>query len=286
MDSSNLPPPLPGKKKSSVWPFIAAGMGFVVLMTLVALAAITLQRMKAKQAAARTALSDIQKSSVEAREKIADAMEKGEVTGSDEVIGRMKEQLEKSAGHLSGDDAAASRAMAAYLSKMQMQAREYEAALGRLISAEVLSFNLQDRSTLEAHRKLVREFAAANDQLTDTVRHAEELARTELKAAKVSARMLEATMTGFNKGREQRQLQLRIRDHDRTLGEAGLGALDLLDKNWGRWSHDKTSGQLRFEDDAALASFNTFITTIQTAAAEQTQVQQELVEKVRAMNRP
>lgn len=155
-----------------------------------------------------------------------------------------------------------------------------------MLEANVLSFQFSERATLEAHRKLVVQFSAANDRLTNLVQRSEEMVRAELVAAKVPAKLLESTMNGFNQGRPQRALQLRIRQHDHTLGEAGLAVLDLLDRNWGRWERDEVSGQLRFHDDATLATFNTLITQIQTAAEEQTRAQQELAAKMRAMNQP
>ena len=268
-----------------MWPFVVAALGFVALAAITTVSVIGVQHVRQKRAAQQLAHSEMQRSAAETRERIADSIEKGETKGSDEAIGRLKEQLEKSANQLSGDDAAASRAMAAYLAKMQTQAHDYEAALGNLLEEHVLEFSLRDRATIEAHRKLLKNFATVNDRLTDTVRRAEELARAELTAARISPRMIEATMAGFNKGRFQRQLQLRIREHDRTLGEAGLAAIDLLDEHWGRWSRDEASGQLQFQDDATLETFNELMAKIQNAADKQTKVQQELVEQMRAMGR-
>ncbi len=280
------PPPLPEKKKTSPWLFIAPAVGFIVLIIIVAGGAFAFQSMKKKRAASQAALAEIQNTATEEREKLADSIEKGEISGSDDAIGRMKQQLEKSANQMAPDDAAAARALAGYLAQMQKQAQAYEAALKGLIDAEVLSFDLRDRAAIAGHRKLLVDFAAANDQLTDLVRRSEKLARTALTDAKVPERTIEATMTGFNKGRPQRQLQLRIREQDRILGEAGLAALDLLEKNWGRWSRDETSGELTFQDDAALAAFNEQMAKIQAAADEQGKAQQELAGQMHAMKRP
>jgi len=286
MESPASPPPLPGKKKTNPWVIIGPVLGGIVLIALVASAAVTFQRMKQKRAAANAAFSEMQNAASDEREKMADSIQKGETSGSDEAIGRMKQQLEKSAAHMSRDDANAARALAVYLARMQEKAQAYEAALKRMLDADVLAFNFSDRAMIEPHRKLIVDFAAANDEMTDTVLRAEELARAELVTAKVPERTIEATMNGFNKGRVQRQLQLRIREYDHTLGEAGLATLDLLDKNWGRWSRDETSGQLRFQDDATLDTFNGLMTKIQTAADEQTRTQQELAVQMRAMGRP
>jgi hypothetical protein len=283
MASPTSPPPLPGQKKGSVWPYIGAALGFIVLVSFALLAAHFAQQLKKKQAASQAAIEEIETSAATEREKMADSIEKGETSGSDEAIGRMKAQLEKSAGQMSPDDAAAARALTGYLSQMQTQAKTYEAALARFLEAEILAFKSTDHATLVAHRQIVADFAAANEQLTGLVARSEEIVRAALINAKVPNRTLEATMNGFNKGRAQRQLQLRIRAHDRTLGETSLAAIDLLEKNRGRWSRDEASGQLSFQDDATLKTFNELMEKVQHAADEQTKAQQELAAQMRAM---
>lgn len=285
MDASHLPPPLPAPKKSNPWLYIGAAFGFIVMAAGVASLIVFTQQMKQKQAASKAAIEEIETSAATEREKMANSIEKGETSGSDEAIGRMKAQLEKSAGQMSPDDAAAARALAGYLTQMQTQAKTYETALARLLEAEVLAFKSTDRATLATHRQIVADFAAANEKLTDLVARSEEIARTALVDAKVPSRTVEATMNGFNKGREQRQLQLRIRAQDRTLGEASLATIDLLEKTRGRWSRDETSGQLSFQDDATLKTFNELMEKVQNAADEQTKVQQELATKMRAMGK-
>ncbi len=285
MDTPNLPPPLPAPRKRNLWPYLATALGFLVLATGVGFAIYFTQLMKQKQAASQAAVEAIESSAATEREKMADSIERGDTGGSDEAIGRMKTQLEKSAGQMSPDDAAAARALAGYLTQMQTQARTYEAALARLLEADVLAFKSTDRATLGAHRQVVTDFAAANEQLTDLVARSEEIARTALVNARVPARTVEATMNGFNKGRPQRQVQLRIRAHDRTLGEASLAAIDLLEKTRGRWSRDEASGQLTFQDDATLETFNQLMEKVQNAAAEQTKAQQELATMMRAVGK-
>lgn len=257
-------------------------VGLLIFIALSFAATVAFQNFKKKQAAKQEALAQMEKEVAAARDYAASSLEKGESPASQEYMGRMKETLEKSAANLSGGDAAATRALAAFLGRMQARVQTYEAASARVLEAKVLSFEITDRAAITQHRQLLVEFSEANEKLTDILRRAEELVREELAAAKVPDRMIEITMNGFNKNRSQRELQLRIREYDRVLGETGLAILDLLDKNWSQWNRDAAKGQLLFQSDATLASFNDLITKIQTTAEEQGKAQQELAAKIRA----
>jgi len=271
---------MPAKKKS-VWPYIGAVLGFLFLLSLVGLAALGMQRVKQKRARADAAFRDMEKTVAEERNKVADSIEKGEMGSTDDSVTRMKQQLEKSAEHLPRDNANATRALAAYLGKLQANARDYETALNKVLKADVLSFSFTDQATLDEHRQMVVEFAAANDKLADSIRHSEDMARAELVAAKVPDRVIESTMNGFNKARGQRQLQLQLRAHDKTIGEASLATFDLLKKNWGRWSRDQATGSLRFQDTETMNTFNELFDKIQKAATEQAEEQKELARQMR-----
>jgi len=284
MDQIPNPPPLP-TRKMSVWPFVVAGVVVVFFGLIILGATVAYKSYQHKRAEAKAAFEHMQQTASEERQKMADSIEKGEMPSHQEAIDRVKQELEKSASHMSRDDAAAARALSSFLTDMQVQLRTYEAAAGKMIEAEVLAFASPDRETLAKHRKLVVDFAAANEVLTDTVRKSESLARAALVSAKVPERTIEATMTGFNKGREQRQMQLRIREYDRVLGESALAAIDLLEKTRGKWSRNEASGQLTFQDDATLDTFNGLITKIQETGEAQTKVQQELAAKMRTMGK-
>ena len=284
MENSPLPPPLPVRRKRRVW-IVFAVLGMIGLISLGALGALGTFAFR-RAAERRASIKELENKAHEERERMADAMSRGEIGGGDAAIERMKGQLEKSAAKFSSGDAAAARALGAFLSKMQIQVREYEASAARLTEANVFSFAIRDRSTLEAHRQIVRDFLTSNAKLTDTLRNAEQLARAELDAANIPAKLRETTMAGFNQSQATRPLQLRIRAYDQTLGDAALATHDLLEKNWGKWSRDKTTGQIRFEEDATLSAYNALIEKVQTAADEQGKVQAELVARMRSQKTP
>ncbi len=281
MDPLPVPPPLPAKKNGRVWLVVVIVLGLILFAAFVGTAVQVFTKVKKKSADRDAALADMQRATSEERQKIAESLEKGEAIGGGDSINRIQQQMEKSAALMSKDDAAVMRGMSSYLAKMQAQARTYEEALAKFLKAEVLAFKVTDRSTLTEYRKIVTDFAVANDRLTDTIRRGEQLVREELAAVHVPDRTIEATVVGFNRGREQRQMQIRIRECDHDLGEASLAAIDLLDKNWGKWSHDP-AGQMVFQNTATMEIFNELMKKVQKAGAEQSKAQQELAQKMKA----
>jgi hypothetical protein len=287
MEMQQSPPPLPGARKSRVWIVVVAVTAFVVvgLIALGVAGFVTFRRMQEKRAAQRQAMSEIEKSAAEARAKIADSVQGGDIAGGGDAIEQMKQQLEKSASQVGGGDAAAIRASATFLGKMQAQVRDYEETVKRLTTAEMFSFNVRDKAMIDEHRQIVRDFLASNARITDTVQHSEELMGAELDAAKVPARTRQETLAGYKKSQIMiRPLQLEIRRCDQALGDAALAMLDLLETNWGKWRHDAASGAKEFDDDTTLAAHNALIEKVQAAAADQAAAQEKLVKVMRQTN--
>jgi hypothetical protein len=270
---------MPAKPKSYTGVIVAACAVFAVLVLgVIAVVGMFVRQQMVK----REELAKIEKSAAEERVKMADSIREGNVADGNASIGRMKDQLGKSAAQMSGADAAATRAMASYLGKVQTGLKDYGTQLERLTAAKVLSFDIRDRAAIEPHRQIIRDFLAANAKLTSTLQHGGELLRAELEAEKVPAHTRDETLTGYNDSQAQlRPLQMRVRQCDKTLGESALAVLDLLDKSWGQWERDETNARLRFHDNATLASFNELIKKIQAAAADQEKAQQEMIGKVR-----
>ena len=286
MDLPHSPPPLPpasGKNRVGIILAVLGAFGAIVMIAAVVVGIATFRRVQEKAAASREALSQLEKTAAEARGNMADLIESGDATGGDAVLGRVKDQLEKSAANLNGRDALTMRALASVTGTMQGQVREYDALVKRMTQAELFSFKIREKAALEAHREILRDFLDSNDRLTATILHGEDLLRAELDKAGVSAKMRDATVAGFVRSQQiSRPLQLRIREADQTLGKAGLVILDLLEKNWGKWRPGEDSGAPIFDDGKTLDSYNASIEQIQTAAADQAKAQEELVRSMRA----
>jgi hypothetical protein len=235
-----------------------------------------------RQVKEREAVTQVEKAAEEERTKMAESIRSGNVSDGNAAIGRLKDQLGKTATQLTGSDAGAARAMAAYLGKIQAQIKTYDGAVERLRGEKVLQFEITDRAQIETHRQIVRDFMEANAKLTNALEHGEDMVRAELDAQKVPQKTRDGTLAGYTRSQAQlRPLQLHIRHADEVLGQSALEVLDLLDRTWGRWERDASTGRLRFQDDPALKSFNELVEKIQTTAKDQEKTQEELITKSR-----
>jgi hypothetical protein len=281
----DFPPPLPPKAKSNDPIIIGAS---VVLAIIVVCGAGIGGTMIARRAQARReALKGFEKSVAEERTKMADSIRSGKMDDGDAAIGRVKDQLGKSAAQLGGADALAARAMGAWLEKVQVQMRDYQTSAARLREGKIFTFDIRDHAAIEPTRQMVRDFLASNAGLTDTLQHGEKQVRAELDAVGVPATTRDATLAGYSKAHAaQLPVQMQIRSCDKTLGESALAILDLLDQNWGRWQRDEASGHLRFQDDATRLAYNASIQKIQSASAEQKKAQEQLAAQLKAAPAP
>ena len=285
MDLPPSPPPLPTSGKNRVWILIGlvAAISATVFAVLIYAGFTTFQRVKEKAEASREARGQFEKAADEERQKMADMIESGDTTGGDASLGRVKDQLEKSASAMKGADALTMRALAVVTGKMQADLKEYEAALGRVTAVELFRFNIREKATIAAHRQLIGDFLSSNKQLSETLKNGGELVRSELDKAGVSPKMRDATVAGFvGSQQKMRPLQMRIRGADQVLGDSALSILDLLETKWGKWKIDDGSGAPVFNDDSTLEAYNAHIEKIQAAAADQTEAQGELVRLMRA----
>jgi len=278
-----IPPPLPGRSRSRLWLSLALVVGVVFLAAVIGAGVVSFQRVKQRAVAQRQALKELNKSADEIRARTAQDIKEGRTENTDASLGQLRDVLGKTASQLRGPDADAARAMGNFLGRLQEQMRDYNAAAGRFSDANVFTFDLPDRTTIEPQRVIVRDFLASNAQLTELMTHSIEKVRAELEAAKVPAAIRESTLAGFNRSQAAlRPLQLQIRRCDETLGNSALEALDLLDKNWGKWQRDPATTQLRFQDDTTLATYNALMIKVQETAAEQAQAQQEMAAKMQS----
>ncbi len=275
----SLPPPIPASKpaRSSAWIWFAAG-GAGLVVVIVALAAMGYFFMQATQRRVRAteAQAELEKVASKERANLRQTIENG---NGAESIERVRSQLEKSAQKAgAGPDAPTYRSLSAALQKLGGRTHEYETAAQAFKEAELFQFKLASRKDIETKRKIVRDFLAANERLTDMIVHLDDTLRAELDANHVPEPVKSATVKGFSSTRRKTyDIQLHIRDTDARFGATALEALDLLDKNWGAWERDDSSGQLRFKNEALIAPFNALVHKVQDISAEQTKAQEELL---------
>jgi uncharacterized protein YecT (DUF1311 family) len=61
------------------------------------------------------------------------------------------------------------------------------------------------------------------------------------------------------------------------MGEAALGALDLLEAQWGRWQYAAASNEVTFTDAQHNEAYGEFLDEMNTAAEKQIKLQGLLV---------
>jgi hypothetical protein len=238
-----------------------------------------------KKTAEKVALNEMKETRQQVNSELADLVESGEVSGSGDLVGKMKEQMEKTATNLDPEGAATVRAMAAFMGRMQGELAVYEKISKEIEAAELYAFNVTEREKLKEYREMIRAFQASNQRLTEILTNSEGIVREALVQAKVSQKTQDATLDQFVKTQAQvAPLQLKIRKADSALCETSFAMIDLLEKNWGKWYPEKGTGELMFEDDVTLAAFQALQQKIVAIAGEQGKAQEQLVIKMRAMN--
>ena len=194
-------------------------------------------------------------------------------------IDKLKTTLDGVAKEGSADMALAANATKAYLEKVQALMSDYSAAAKLLRSPPVLNMSgVESREQLQAKRKVVENFMAANEKLMAFITRGEKPFREELVRFKVSEEMTESVLKGYRgKATERNILQVKIRQTDQQIGTSMLGILDVLDASWGGWKYSAEKKKTIFSDTAALEKYNDYSKTIQLAADEQNRLLGKLV---------
>jgi len=229
----------------------------------------------------RKVAEDIRASSRDFQRSVRDSYdpEKGITNVDGSSLDRLNRQFRDASKKMSGDDAIIMQAMANHLSRVQTALKAYEPAMKAYIGAEVLNAaTLKQKSEIEPRRQIVREFLARNADLTKVIKDSEKSIRTDLAKSGLTPAKVENSMKAFKRSADPRNaLTLQIRDCDKRLGDATIGALDLLEIHWNKWKYDPTESQLKFEETKTADEYNSFLDEISTAGDTQVKLQGKLV---------
>lgn len=106
----------------------------------------------------------------------------------------------------------------------------------------------------------------------------EKVIRSELEQARVAPAQIKNVIKGFNsKAAPRHALIRRIRECDEQIGAAALGALDLFETQWAKWSYDSTANELTFENDEANEAYGEFLDLINITSDKQVKLQGQLL---------
>ncbi|HZQ46218.1 MAG TPA: hypothetical protein VFC07_04340 [Verrucomicrobiae bacterium] len=230
----------------------------------------------------RKAVAAITQASQEVREETKKDFNRDQkitVESAQPKLDKMKNALDGAAKDGSPETALLANASKAYLEKLQGLMNDYAATAKMLQSPPVLDMNGVDRQEqLQGKRKIVENFLAANEKFMAFVTKGDKAYRDELVRFKVPAATVEATLKGYRSTASERNFMLiKIRETDQRIGTAMLGMLDVLDANWGGWKYNKEKRNPLFSDASALEKYNDYFKEIKSAAAEQKQLQTQLV---------
>lgn len=225
--------------------------------------------LKRLQAANQEAQADMRK----------ELQEKGSIESGEQQLERLQSQYKEAGEKLSGHHKVIMEASAAYAEALQREMKKYNAAVTAFQAAEVLNAGaIENQAQIAEKRTVVENFMAANASLTVFMKQSGQVYEKELRQRKLPEATLQEVLRGFNRSAGLRQpLLMEIRTCDERLGKAALGALDLLDKQYGKWRYVAATEQINFTDDAAIDQYNGFMKEINQAAEDQAAAQEKLL---------
>ena len=233
--------------------------------------------------AGREGLRQLNKITAQESERLTGSIKAGNVNQWDAATGRLKDQFDKAGSQMGGLEASETRAMSNFLGKFQANIHDYAVAANRLKQAKILSWNLETRAMLDTDRQIVRDFLASNERLVDFEEHGADLLRAEYDAEKVPAHIRDPLVEVYAKrAAASYPLQMEVRLSDRTEGENALAAFDLLEANWGKWTHNATTGRLDFESPTVRDAFNDCADKIRRADADGRKAEEEIRARAKA----
>jgi len=177
----------------------------------------------------------------------------------------------------------ASVAGKAYLDKLRRASNDYEIHSKALWDARVMDITgVTAKEQLEPRKTLVRQFIAANDQFKAIYGNAENLYKDELANVDLPPAAREVLLANFrSRGGGNNEQVMKIRDADSRIGESFLGALDLPDQNWGKWTNSPEQHRIVFSEAEADKRFRQLMANLDLAVQQETQVNQQLANKRR-----
>jgi hypothetical protein len=249
----------------------------------VAAMAVTLQKATKKRQAQKESAEGLRNAANELQNDFRKSYdpEKGitNIAGSSERLDRYGKKIAEASRNLSGDDAAVMQTMSAYLKDFQVILKKYEDAAKKYASGEVLDVsNLKSKDEIEPRREIVRQLMGANSELKQFMANSEKTIRASLEKGNVSPAMIEATLEGYrSKAAARTKLNLQVRDCDQRICDGALGALNIIESEWGRWTYNAKKNQINFSSDEAREAYSKFVDAIGTAGKEQVEIQGRMV---------
>jgi len=231
---------------------------------------------------ARAALDD-QVKKIRARDRM-DLTNDQPISASSQVkkLNETQSALDQAAQNSSGDQALVARAMSAYFAKGRAQAARYATAAEPI--EKIARFNMSgvtQQNQVEAQIQQVKAFVAENDKLLTFLRDSDQLLTGELENIHLPQHRIDEVMKGYRRAiAGQNDLSVKVRIQDKNIGTALLGALELLDANWGKWKYNTDQKTIIFDDHVVWKKYIACLKQVDAAQKEQSKAQQQLAELI------
>jgi hypothetical protein len=216
---------------------------------------------------------------VQAEDNQAQAGEQGP-SGSNEVkrLNTVQRVLDQTAQDSTGAQALAMRAMSAFFAKAKVPLANYAKAVEPMKDVMELDMShINRREQLQTQVQTVKSFMAASEALSAFEKNSERVLNDELAGVHLSQVEIDATMRGYRSGSAgQNELSAKMHEQDKRQGTALLGALNLLDANWGKWKYSAEQKDLAFDDHTVWKKYIAYLNELAAVAIEQSKLHEQL----------
>ncbi|HZV33310.1 MAG TPA: hypothetical protein VFB72_01940, partial [Verrucomicrobiae bacterium] len=196
-------------------------------------------------------------------------------------LSQLQKSLENAAQNMTGGDALAMKASAAYTERLSGLMTNYDAAVAQLTAANILKPGLlKQKEELAPKREVVQNFLNANDKLKSFFQHGADNYRAELDRLQVPETYAAAALRGYTRKADLiNPLIVEMRDQDEIMGKAMLQIIAMQENNWGHWEASGATGKIHFEDTALAADYNALLKKIRQAGSDQAMIKRRILER-------
>ncbi|MBC7773451.1 MAG: hypothetical protein H7210_13220 [Pyrinomonadaceae bacterium] len=195
-----------------------------------------------------------------------------------EDLAKAAVSMRKASMKLDGDEAAAMRSSSRLMSEFAQRNQEFKAVIDRFTELGGLDpGTIKSQEDIQQRLGLAQQFLALNESFAQHVKNTPRRFRELLMKEGVDERKLARAESEFSNGFKLR-LQIKLREVEKRFGESAGDYLAILNEEWGQWKVDLTSGQVVFQDDAAIPRFNRASESLQAAMKAELEIQREILD--------
>jgi hypothetical protein len=196
------------------------------------------------------------------------------------VLGDFLSSSKQAAKYLGGRDQKIMMAMTEVTSDIQHPLADYSAAFEAFNEAGGIdSEGIESRAQIATRLALLDAFSTANERFDAAYANMEPQLAARLNSIDLTPKDVSKIVDQWKQG-SQPDLIRQIRATARALVVSYRGLLQALDSFWGQWQVD--GEDTLFHTDEGFAQYNKYFEQMQNTIDQQTQLQQELLDRAKA----